>query len=396
LNLQQKGAKTAPGDSTKTFACILRPELTAHMKPVALLCFALAILTSRTEAGWFSRRTPTPAPTPVPVRKAAPVTPTPSPTPSLPPRELVALPVYDEDTSVRLQIFLDNHEFGPGKIDGKMGEFFGKALVAYKKANGLPPTGAVDQQLLAEVPDPYTTYTIRPEDEQLVGETASKPSEQAKLKAMKYGSLLEFVAERYHAAEDFLRKINPGMNLDELKVGDTVKVPNVQPFEIEKLSEKFVPTNPAFANREIYIDTRERFLEVHEGDKLIAEFPITPGSKTLPAPLGEWKILGIATMPWFRHDEGVLNHGVRTNDFYNIPPGPNNPVGILWMGLNKPGIGIHGTNNPETIGRAGSHGCIRTANWDAARLKDLVSPGTRVTITMGVPFAPTLAKGTSR
>jgi lipoprotein-anchoring transpeptidase ErfK/SrfK len=129
---------------------------------------------------------------------------------------------------------------------------------------------------------------------------------------------------------------------------------------------------------------------------LVAEFPITPGSKTLPAPLGEWKILGIATMPWFRHDEGVLNHGVRTNDFYNIPPGPNNPVGILWMGLNKPGIGIHGTNNPETIGRAGSHGCIRTANWDAARLKDLVSPGTKVTITMGVPFTPTLAKGPSR
>jgi lipoprotein-anchoring transpeptidase ErfK/SrfK len=106
----------------------------------------------------------------------------------------------------------------------------------------------------------------------------------------------------------------------------------------------------------------------------------------------------MATMPWFRHDEGVLNHGVRTNDFYNIPPGPNNPVGVLWMGLNKPGIGIHGTNNPETIGRAGSHGCIRTANWDAARLKDLVSPGTKVTITMGVPFTanPTVAHSTPR
>ena len=367
------------------------------MKPALLICLAIVTLASRTEAGWFSRRTPTPAPTPV--LKALPVpTPTPDPTPSLPPRELVALPIYDEATSVRLQIFLDNHDFGPGKIDGKMGEFFGKALVAYKKANGLPPTGAVDEQLLAQVPEPYTSYTIRPEDEQYVGDTASKPSEQAKLKAMKYGSLLEFVAERYHAAEDFLRKINPGMNLDDLKVGDTVTVPNVEPFEIEKLSEKFIPNNPAFANRQIYIDTRERFLEVHEGDKLIAEFPITPGSKTLPAPLGEWKILGIATMPWFRHDEGVLNHGVRTNDFYNIPPGPNNPVGILWMGLNKPGIGIHGTNNPETIGRAGSHGCIRTANWDAARLKDLVSPGTKVTITMGVPFTPnpTLAPSAPR
>ena len=90
--------------------------------------------------------------------------------------------------------------------------------------------------------------------------------------------------------------------------------------------------------------------------------------------------MGIATLPWFRHDEGVLNYGVRTEDFFNIPPGPNNPVGILWMGLNKPGIGIHGTNNPETIGRAGSHGCIRTANWDAAKIKDLVTVGNVVAI----------------
>jgi lipoprotein-anchoring transpeptidase ErfK/SrfK len=350
------------------------------MKSALLISLALATMASQANAGWFSRRTPTPAPTQIPVLKALPATPTPSPTPPLPPRELVALPVYDEETSVKLQIFLDNHEFGPGKIDGKMGEFFGKALVAYKKANGLPPTGAVDAQFLAEVTEPYTTYTIRAEDEQFVGQVASQPSEQAKLKAMEYGSLLEFVAERYHAAEDFLRKINPGLDLDKLKAGDTVKVPNVEPFEIEKLSEKFIPPNPLYAKRQIVIDTRERFLEVHEGDKLVAEFPITPGSKTLPAPKGVWKILGVATMPWFRHDEGVLNHGVRTNDFYNIPPGPNNPVGILWVGLNKPGIGIHGTNNPETIGRAGSHGCIRTANWDAARLKDIISAGDVVTI----------------
>ncbi|MDQ3413919.1 MAG: L,D-transpeptidase, partial [Verrucomicrobiota bacterium] len=211
-------------------------------------------------------------------------------------------------------------------------------------------------------------------------ELASRPSEQAKLKAMKYGSLLEFVAERFHASQEFLIRINPGMDLEKLQVGAVVRVPNVRPFEIEKLSEKFVPKNPLFANRQVFIDTRENFLEIREGDKLVAEFPITPGSKSLPAPKGVWKILGIATLPWFRHDEGVLNHGVRTNDFHNIPPGPNNPVGILWCGLNKPGIGIHGTNNPETIGRAGSHGCIRTANWDAARLKDMISPGTVVTI----------------
>ena len=89
---------------------------------------------------------------------------------------------------------------------------------------------------------------------------------------MPYSSLLEFVAERYHAEQDFLRKLNPGMDLEKLQPGDTVNVPNVQPFEIEKLSKNFIPANPAFATRQIYIDTRENFLEVREGDRLVAEF----------------------------------------------------------------------------------------------------------------------------
>jgi lipoprotein-anchoring transpeptidase ErfK/SrfK len=311
------------------------------------------------------------------VKKVAPVIPPrarPAPTP------MIALPNYDEETSTRLQIFLDNNNFGPGKIDGEMGEFFRKALVAYKKANGMEVTGAVDQSFLEQVPQAFTEYTIPPEALNFVGPVSGKPSEQAKLKALKYGSLLEFICERFHAAEAFVRKINPGMNLDQLKPGDIVKVPNVRPFEIELLKEGFVPENPALAGRKIVIDTYERFLEIHENDKIIAEFPITPGSRSLPAPIGTWKILGIATLPWFRHDEGVLNAGVKTGSFYNLPAGPNNPVGVLWMGLNKPHVGVHGTNNPETIGRAASHGCIRTANWDAARIKDMVTKGTVVEI----------------
>ena len=318
---------------------------------------------------------PVPKKSPAPGPKSSP-----KPKASAPAAIPVALPNYDEETSTKLQIFLDNNDFGPGKIDGRMGEFFRKALVHYKRAHGMPETGAVDSWLLDQVPETFTTFTIPPEALNFVGQTASKPSEQSKLKRLNYGSLLELVAERYHSAEDFLKKINPGMKLENLKPGDTVKVPNVLPFKIEDLKEGFAQPNPAFANRKVYIDTKDRFLLIYDDKQLVAEFPITPGSSTLPAPMGLWKILGIATLPVFRHDEGVLQHGEKSSVFYNLPPGPNNPVGILWMGLNKPHVGIHGTNNPETIGRAASHGCIRTANWDAARVKELVSVGNPVSI----------------
>jgi lipoprotein-anchoring transpeptidase ErfK/SrfK len=293
---------------------------------------------------------------------------------------LVALPNYDEVTATRLQIFLDNNDFGPGKIDGEMGEFFRKALLAYKRAHLMPLRGTVDQWLLDQVPETFTDYTIPPEAENFVGPTASKPSEQAKLKALKYGSLLEFVAERFHSAEDYLRKLNRPMSLDALKPGDTLKVPNVLPFKIEDLHEGFVAPNPAFANRIVYVDTQERFLLIYENNQLVAEFPITPGSTKLPAPIGVWKITGIAVLPVFRHDEGILNYGIKSDNAFILPAGPNNPVGILWMALSKPHVGIHGTNQPETIGRAASHGCIRTANWDAARVKELVTVGNIVSI----------------
>ncbi len=290
------------------------------------------------------------------------------------------MPNYDEETSTRLQIFLDNHNFGPGKIDGKMGEFFRKALISYKHAHGMRETGAVDPSMLNEVPETFTTYTIRPEDLNFVGELPESHEEQAKLKLLPYTSLLEFVAERYHSAEAYIQELNPGKDWEHLQPGEVLKVPNVIPFEIEKFVEGNVPANPALAGRKVYVDTKEHLLEVFENDTLVCVYPITPGSTELPAPVGTWKIVGIAVWPWFRYDEGMLNYGVRTEEFFNLPPGPNNLVGVLWMGLDKPGIGIHGTNNPETIGRASSHGCIRLANWDAARVKNFVTVGNTVII----------------
>jgi lipoprotein-anchoring transpeptidase ErfK/SrfK len=300
----------------------------------------------------------------------------PKPTPEI----YAALPNYDEVTATRLQIFLDNCDFGPGKIDGRMGEFFRKALLSYKHAHAMRETGYVDQWLLDQVPVTFASYTIRPDDSKFIGAVPSSHADQAKLKWLPYTSLLEYVAERYHSAEAYIQKLNPGKDWEHLQPGETLTVPNVLPFEVEKIVEGKLPDNPAFAARKIYVDTKERLLEVFDNDQLVCVFPITPGSTALPAPIGTWKILAATTWPWFRYDEGMLNYGVRTENYYNLPPGPNNLVGVLWMALNRPGIGIHGTNNPETIGRAASHGCIRLANWDAARVKDLVSVGNTVII----------------
>ena len=187
----------------------------------------------------------------VPLRRP-PAPPTPKPTPKV----FVALPNYDEETATRLQIFLDNSDFGPGKIDGRMGEFFRKALVSYKHARAMPITGVVDQWMLDQVPQTFTTYTIKGDDLAFVGNLPSAHEEQAKLKFLPYTSLLEFVAERYHSAETFIQKLNPGMDWEHLEPGDELKVPNVLPFEIEKVKEQQLKPNPKFAARFSYVGTR--------------------------------------------------------------------------------------------------------------------------------------------
>jgi lipoprotein-anchoring transpeptidase ErfK/SrfK len=296
-----------------------------------------------------------------------------------------AEPVAEREITTRAQIFLDQQLFGPGKIDGRPGEFFTKALIRYQRANGLPETGKLDENIPVDSVFPiYTIYTIQEGDLKFVGDSPTKPVEQAKKKYLPYPSLLEFLCERYHSAPEFLARINKGVNLEALKPGDEVRVPNVEPFKIEELPKQGnLADQPAYAERVIHIHRGEKMLDLLSGDKLLAAVPITPGvtgggAKETPA--GNWKILGISAYPTFRWDEGVLNHGVRTGDFYNLPSGPRNPVGVCWIGLNKPGIGIHGTNNPQTIGRAESHGCMRVANWDVIRLSKMITKGMTVII----------------
>jgi membrane protein len=321
------------------------------------------------------------------------------------------------DEITRLQVFLDRASFGPGKIDGRDGEFTRKALAHYRASsaaatgtgNSAPPNAETPNTLdttgldLSSVDAIFTEYTVTPEDQETVGELPDARTAQANAKWLPYRTLVEAVAEKFHTDIDYLKELNPSFASRDLKPGDVVKVPNVIAFEISALKQK-QKTASAKAEADsakrrgvneieeegaaektanditVQIRTSESMLLVREKDQLRAAFPITSGSDRTASPLGKWTIKGIARFPEFRWDEKMLNEGERSSDYLLLPPGPNNPVGVMWIALNKKGIGIHGTDSPDQIGRSASHGCIRLANWDVVRLAELVKPGVSVTI----------------
>jgi len=301
----------------------------------------------------------------------------------------------------RLQIFLDRANFRPGKIDGLGGEFTQKALDRYNIVNGLPQ-GTLPEATEAS---PYREYVIAEEDSKWVGPQARSPAEQEKLKGLLYADYWELVAERFHCDKGFLQELNPGVT--ELKPGVTLRVPDAPEFimadvvalEKKRLAEKKAkaapspspadaaalpsPTatpSPTPNPRRIVLSREQRLIEVFEGDKLLACFPCTPGSKDTPVPPGTWKVTANILMPYYRWDKSVLDSGVRSENAFNLPPGPNNPVGIVWMALNRPSVGMHGTTSPDQIGRNESHGCIRLANWDAFLLSQLIDKGVSVEV----------------
>jgi lipoprotein-anchoring transpeptidase ErfK/SrfK len=276
------------------------------------------------------------------------------------------------DKNVRLQIFLLKNDFSPGKIDGKSGKFTALVLNLYKKAHPLESNLSIEKSL-AQISPLFISYKIQDEEKKFVGVVPDKPSEQAHKKYMPYRFYAELIADRYHTDIAFLQQLNPKKNMKRLKPGDEVTVPNVEPFRIENISDQKVHKQTKFAKRTIKINTKTGILTLYEGEKTLAVFPVTSGSKDLPSPKGVWKIKKITYLPFFRYDKKMLNEGKYSNKYYNIPPGPNSPVGIVWMGLNKTGIGIHGTDTPHTIGRSVSHGCIRLSNSDAVKLSKMVT-----------------------
>ncbi|MGH9692783.1 MAG: L,D-transpeptidase [Bryobacteraceae bacterium] len=299
------------------------------------------------------------------------------------------------------QIFLDGSAFKPGAIDAKWGEFMRKALTRYEEAQGKTdphfgekPPAQFDLPMDASQPA-LISYQLSSNDEKFIGPMPESHAKQAKLDALPYANFLELVGEKFHARRDFLKQINPGYDWSKAKAGDSVQVPNVAaPFDVQEAIDLKQKTEAAEKSHSlttedkkppdeqysISVSVAEKILELHQNGKLVGSYPITPGSKTLPAPIGEWFVRGFVWMPTFRWDEAMLQHDERSSNFYKLPSGPNNPVGILWMELNHKGSGIHGTEAPETIGRTTSHGCIRLSNWNVLDLGKKVLPGVHVTI----------------
>ncbi len=288
----------------------------------------------------------------------------------------------DEDV-IRLQIFLDNRHFGCGQIDGKFGGFTEKALAFFNLQNGFAQRDRASAAAMAarEVPIVYASHRVLAQDFGYVGKVAGSIAAQAKQRGLPYASMLEFIAERYHASETLIQKLNPRIKFSRLRADDLVIVPYVRHvFRIESIPHSHRYTaEPNKSACYAFINTKERMASFYSGTRILAAFPITHGRARF-VPKGRWKIVNMVTTPTFRWDERMLKEGQRSDHYYTLPPGPNNPVGILWAGINKKGIGLHGTNHPHTIGRTHSAGCIRFANWDAIRIPTFLRPGSEVIV----------------
>lgn len=281
-----------------------------------------------------------------------------------------------------VQILLDRSPFSPGIIDGKWGKNSSKAVWWLQRAEGLEPTGEVDSLTftrlvaLAGVPDGYVR-TVQLEASDVSGPFVEIPADvhaQAELDCMCYRSALEQVAERYHADPELLERLNPGRALDSLQAGDSLRVPDVDALAD---AHPAADGGPMASRLVVSIDG----FYVHaldETGRLLYHFPATLGSKYQPSPDGAFEIASVTFDPWFHWQPALFDEVPDTEPDARIPPGPNSPVGVVWMALTKDNYGIHGTSEPATIGYATSHGCVRLTNWDARFLAERVEAGVPV------------------
>ena len=293
---------------------------------------------------------------------------------------------------IKLQILLDRAGFSSGEIDGLAGSNVRKAISAFQDAHGLPPAGRSDEATLealssSELTEPLVSYVISKQD--AVGPFAeSIPKdmmEQAKLPSLGYTSILEQLGEKFHSKPELLQKLNPESQFVE---GNTILVPNV--FNLPDDGQTQNNSAPkagkskarAKGNEGGYtVVVTERTSDVvlkDANDEVIFHAPATVGSEHDRLPIGGWKVTTIHRNPVFSYNPELFWDADPTHSKAQIAAGPNNPVGRVWIGLNAPNYGIHGTPEPGKIGHSESHGCIRMTNWDALRLAAIVKVGTKV------------------
>jgi lipoprotein-anchoring transpeptidase ErfK/SrfK len=284
-----------------------------------------------------------------------------------------ARPPFDERI-LRVQLALSRHAISSGSLDGMMGPQTRAALRAFQQQQGLPVTGAPDSATLAELEleaPLYTHYVITAEDLaglQPLGKTWLAKSEQGRLA---YETLLELVAEKSHSNPKLVRWLNPQVDWERARAGLSVQVVNAE----------YPPPAEKAALLRIFL--QERKLQVFgAGSNLLAHFPCSIAARVDKRPLGEeLHIAALAPNPNYTFDPEVFPESAEARQLGRkliLQPGPNNPVGTMWLSLDKPGYGIHGTPKPEDVGRTESHGCFRLANWNAEHLLKLVTVGTPV------------------
>lgn len=293
---------------------------------------------------------------------------------------------------MQAQVVLERIGFSSGVIDGKEGKSFAAALQGFQQSRDLEPSGKLDAATKAALstwnniaPTRIVTIPAAFAQGPFTPWIPVKLEEQSKLPALGYRTVMEKLGERFHTNAATLIELNSPETL--VGAGRTIRVPNIGNDAVDPAKVSDVAWRTTLANlgvgatqpkaERLEVDKSEGVLKVFdEDDRLIAQFPATMGSKHDPLPIGEWTIKGTSFNPPFHYDPELFWDASASDDRAVLPPGPNGPVGVVWIDLSKKHYGIHGTPEPEKIGRSESHGCIRLTNWDAARLALMVRPGT--------------------